>query len=74
MLTSRKLRLGAVLVHEDDWDRTVDLGLRAGNPDLDVPVQRWYGAGRFAQPPEPGCDSYAVISRLGRCDAEDVPD
>jgi hypothetical protein len=46
MLTRWELGFGAILVNDDDRDRTVDLCLRA--------VRRWYGAGRLLQSSEPG--------------------
>jgi hypothetical protein len=49
-------------LNDDDRDWTVDLGFRAGYPDLDLAKRRWYGASTLAQPSEPGRDPHAAIS------------
>lgn len=56
MLTDRQFGLGAVLVNDNDRDRTVDFSLTVSYLDLDVPVRRWYGAGGLAQPSQARCD------------------
>jgi len=74
MLTGSQLDLGAIRVNDDDRDRTVDLCVRVGYADFDVPVWGWYGASCFSQRPKPGCYSYAPVSGFGGRNAEDVPD
>jgi hypothetical protein len=74
MLTGHQLGLRAVLVNDDDRDRTVDLGFRAGYPDPDQARRRWCGASTLAQPSEPGRDPHAAISGLSRSNPEHVPD
>jgi len=65
MLTGRQLGLSAILANNDDWDRTIDLCLRANDPDFDIAMRRRYGASCLSQPPKPGCYSYAAVSGFG---------